>query len=111
MTTFLSDEDDDVSEEIIPFAAQYVGLLKVGSAAGGRGRWAREVSFCLLFVCLFVQHLNVTDDERQKLQVGVIWMCCLATHELTRKCILFMFACHFEVHCLSIPTDTAAGSH
>ena len=45
MTTFLSDEDDDVSEEIIPFAAQYVGLLKVESwagqvgRAGGWGRW------------------------------------------------------------------------
>lgn len=35
MTTFLNDEDDDVSEEIIPFAAQYVGLLKVRSGAGG----------------------------------------------------------------------------
>ena len=39
MTAFLSDEDDDVSEEIIPFAAQYVGLLKVWSGEGGRGRW------------------------------------------------------------------------
>ena len=27
-----------------------------------------------VFFCLFVvQHLNVTDDERQKLQVGIIW--------------------------------------
>ena len=34
MTTFLNDEDDDVSEEIIPFAAQYVGLLKVGNGTG-----------------------------------------------------------------------------
>ena len=52
MTAFLSDEDDDVSEEIIPFAAQYVGLLKVWSGGGGRGKWWRRSS-CLLFVCLF----------------------------------------------------------
>ena len=39
--------------------------------AGGNGSLT---VFVCLFVCLFiVQHLNVTDDERQKLQVGVIW--------------------------------------
>ena len=42
MTAFLSDEDDDVSEEIIPFAAQYVGLLKVWSGGGGWGKGRRR---------------------------------------------------------------------
>ena len=36
-------------------------------------RWAGQgVEKVIVFVvCLFVQHLNVTDDERQKLQVSV----------------------------------------
>ena len=29
---FLSDDDDGVSEAIVPFAVQYIGLLKVGVA-------------------------------------------------------------------------------
>ena len=34
--------------------------------------------------------------------------CSLPLESPKHRC---MFACHFEVHCLSIPTDTAAGSH
>ena len=59
----------------------------------------------MFVVCLFVQHLNVTDDERQKLQVSVT-----ASLFNSAVCEFAHFKCTVCV-CLSLQSALFVDSH